>query len=144
MPKEFPSTEIEIDEFLAAFEAGKLPKERWTHAAHLAAGASYVYMLGRDAATEHIRVCIPRHNESVGTQNTESSGYHETITVFWVRVLAQLHDSREWESRSEFVRAAVEQFAGQRSLFREYYSFDLVGSTEARRRWIAPDSQPLD
>ena len=36
-----PATEIEIDEFLAAFESGTLPKKRWTHAAHLLAGACY-------------------------------------------------------------------------------------------------------
>jgi hypothetical protein len=46
MTTEFLSTEVEIDEFLAAFEACKLPKERWTHAGHLAAGASYVHILG--------------------------------------------------------------------------------------------------
>jgi hypothetical protein len=34
-----PATETEIDEFLAAFESATLPKERWTHAAHLLAGA---------------------------------------------------------------------------------------------------------
>jgi hypothetical protein len=91
-----------------------------------------------------MRLRIPRYNEAVGGKNTETSGYHETVTVFWIRVLARLHDSREWNSRSEFVRAAVEQFAGQRDFFRAYYSFDLAGSTEARRRWIAPDLQPLD
>jgi hypothetical protein len=40
--------------------------------------------------------------------------------------------------RAESVTLAVKEFAGQRDLFRRYYECDVVGSTEARARWIAP------
>src|SRR5580765_2099613 len=82
-----PITEAEIDVFLAAFEGCTLPKEEWTHSAHLLTGACYVHALGRDEALEKIRVCIWRFNESVGGKNTETSGYHETITAMWIRLL---------------------------------------------------------
>ena len=82
-----PASEIEIDEFLTAFESGTLPKERWTHAAHLLAGACYVHRLGQSSALKHMRMCVRRYNEAVGGKNTATSGYHETITVFWIKVL---------------------------------------------------------
>src|SRR5260370_28612552 len=85
-----PGTEVEIDAFLAAFEGCTLPKERWTHGAHLLTGACYVHGLGQAAALEKMRVCVRRYNESVGGKNTESSGYHETITVMWIPLLAGL------------------------------------------------------
>src|SRR5580704_14982749 len=82
-----PCSESEIDAFLEAFEGGTLPKERWTHGAHLLTGACYVHALGQAGAIERMRVCVKRHNESAGGKNTETSGYHETITIAWIKLL---------------------------------------------------------
>ena len=71
-----PVTELEIDVFLAAFEGCTLPKERWTHAAHLLTGACYVHALGEAGAIDRMRLCVRRYNEAVGGKNTETSGYH--------------------------------------------------------------------
>ena len=133
-----PSTEVEIDEFLTAFEAGTLPKERWTHGAHLLGGACYVYRLGQAGAIHHMRTCVRRYNEAVGGKNTATSGYHETITVFWIKVLDTLLRDAQPISRAEFAELAVERFASQRDLFRRFYDFDVIASTEARAEWIAP------
>jgi hypothetical protein len=37
----------------------------------------------------------------------------------------------------------VAEFAPRRDLFREYYSFDVVRSVEARRSWMPPDVKRL-
>jgi len=144
-----PETESDIDSFLAGFESCTLPKARWTHGAHILTGACYVHAFGRETALTHLRNNIRRYNESVGGKNTETEGYHESITVFWVRILAQMHaagthTSGAWPSRSAFAHAAVARFAPQRDLFKSYYSFDLIGSIHARREWVPPDLQPLD
>jgi hypothetical protein len=139
-----PVTEEEIDGFLAAFEGGRLPKTEWTHAAHLLTGACYVHALGRDAALSKMRECVWRHNEAVGTLNSETSGYHETITVMWIRLLDGLKRESDSIGRAAFAALAVERFAGRRDIFREYYDFDLVGSTEARMRWVGPTLKSLD
>jgi hypothetical protein len=139
-----PLTEPEIDEFLAAFEGGRLPKERWTHSAHLFTGACYVHALGEGPAIDHMRVCIKRHNESVGTANTDTGGYHETVTIAWIKILKRLlHDSAPM-NRAAFARLAVERFAGDRGIFGRYYEFDLVKSVEARRSWIPPTLASFD
>ena len=138
-----PTTEIEIDDFLAAFESGTLPKERWTHAAHLLAGACYVHRLGQSAAIDHMRACVGRYNEAVGGKNTATSGYHETITVFWIILDALLlHTSPI--VRAEFAALAVERFTAQRDLFRRFYDFDVIASTEARAVWIPPTREEIE
>lgn len=139
-----PCSEAEIDAFLAAFEGCTLPKERWTHGAHLLTGACYVHGLGREAALERMRVCVRRYNESVGGKNTETSGYHETITVMWIRLLDGLLRDVGAMGRAKFARLAVERFVGEKDIFRRYYDFDVVGSVEARRVWVAPTLEALD
>lgn len=139
-----PLTELEIDAFLSAFEAGALPKERWTHSAHLFTGACYVHMLGEEPAIQRMRVCIKHHNESVGTQNTDTGGYHETITIAWIKLLCALLRELGAMDRAAFAQLAVERFAGDREIFRRYYGFDLVKSVEARRAWIPPDLASFD
>jgi len=42
-------------------------------------------------------------------------------------------------SRVNAVRHVVNALAAKRDLWREYYSFDIVKSTEARARYIPPD-----
>ena len=139
-----PLTEAEIDAFISEFEGGTLPKELWTHSAHLFTGACYVHMLGEEPAIERMRLCIKRYNESVGGKNTETSGYHETITIAWIKLLTRLWRESSPMARADFARLAVERFSGDREIFRRYYAFDLVNSVEARRGWIPPTLATFD
>lgn len=139
-----PATEAEIDEFIAAFEAGTLPKERWTHGAHLLTGACYVHTLGEAAATDKMRTCVRRYNEAVGGQNTDSSGYHETVTIAWIKLLARLLRETGPIPRAQFARLAVQRFESDRAILQRHYDFDLINSVDARKRWIPPTLAPLD
>jgi len=139
-----PVTEQEIDAFLAEFEAGALPKVRWTHGAHLLTGACYVHRLREAAAIDKMRMCVRRHNESVGTQNSDTSGYHETITVAWIKLLARLLREAGPMERAAFAALAVERFEGDRGIFSRYYDFDLPKSVEARRTWVPPTLASFD
>jgi hypothetical protein len=140
----FPANEAEIDDFLAAFESGTLPKERWTHAAHLLTGACYVHRLGQALAIDHMRLCVRRYNEAVGGKNTATSGYHETITVFWIKVLDTLFLQVRPIAREKFAALAVERYAAQRDLFRRFYDFDVVASIEARAAWMPPTLEEIE
>lgn len=139
-----PGTEPEIDAFLTAFESGTLPKARWTHGAHLLTGACYVHKLGEAAAIDRMRECVRRYNEAVGGHNTDTSGYHETITVAWIKLLTKLLRDSAPIGRAEFARLAVERFERDRGILQRHYDFDLVSSDEARKRWVAPTLAPLD
>ena len=125
-----------FDKFIAAWEDGSLPKALWTHAGYVAVGAFYAVRHPSNAF-ERTRSGILRYNVAVGTENSDVSGYHETLTRFWADVLARFVKgiADPWEAAVK----AVDQFGEDRDLHHLYYSFDIVRSPEARRAWIPPD-----
>jgi hypothetical protein len=136
-----PTTEPEIDAFLLAFETGTLPKERWTHAAHILTGGCYVHGYGEAAAIARMRARVSAYNLAVGGQNTATSGYHETVTVFWIKLLATRPAASI--SRSDFAHRAVRELVDRRDIYADYYDFDILKSEAARRTWIEPTLRPL-
>lgn len=129
-------TEDSIDALVLPFLAGTLPKAAWTHAAHVALAAAWIWE-NPATALDRLRVAIPRYNEATGGQNTADSGYHETLTCFWAARVAETIPPGA--TRLAAVQAAVAQFGERRGLFREFYSFDVVASRQARREWVPPD-----
>ncbi|SDF96901.1 hypothetical protein [Terriglobus roseus] len=132
----------DLHSLVQAFEAGSLPKAAWTHAAHVAVGANYVSLHGEPLALETMRRRVRAYNESVGTVNSDTSGYHETLTRFWIAVLARLHEEEKAASHLMFVQRAVTLYGGRRDLHQRFYNFDVVKNTEARQAWVAPDHWP--
>jgi hypothetical protein len=138
-----PSDESGIDVFIAAFEDGTLPKSRWTHAAHILTGSCYVHTFGERAALDRMRARVSAYNVAVGGQNTPTSGYHETVTVLWIKILTAFRREHPALARAPFATLAVEHFSSQKDIFSRYYDFDVVASPEARRAWQLPTLMPL-
>ncbi len=132
----FLDTRESFDAFVKAWEAGELPRAQWTHAAHVAMGACYVVRYGTSAVDE-LRRGIKRHNAAVGTLDTPTSGYHETLTCFWTGVVSRLVKgaSDPWLA----ARHAVSKVGQARDLHRLYYSFDVVGDQRARASFVPAD-----
>jgi hypothetical protein len=84
------------DEFLAAFEACRLPRDHWTHEAHVRMAWLYLREMRLEEVIATVRGGIRRYNASHG--NTE--GYHETITVAYLVLI----DSRLGCGAGEFRR----------------------------------------
>jgi hypothetical protein len=122
--------------FVTAWEQGTLPPAQWSHAAHVSIGACYAVRHG-DGAIAKLRAGIRRYNEAVGTANTATSGYHETLTRFWAGVIAEAVAG--YVDERQAACHAVARFGHDRDRPRRAYSFDVVSSLEARRTWIAPD-----
>ena len=76
-------SDSELQRFVDAWKAGRLPKAQWTHAAHVAMAAYFAFDHAADATFAIMKTGILHHNTSVGTPNTEDNGYHETLTRFW-------------------------------------------------------------
>lgn len=85
---------------------------------------------------------VIRHNQAVGTINSDTSGYHETLTRLWIDVLANFVKRNGFTDPWQAACAAVEEFGEKRDLYRSYYSFDVARSVDARRAWIPPDLTP--
>lgn len=129
--------EASIDALVRGFEGGTWPGKEWKHRQHVILAACYV--LEGDDALEKLRTRIPLYNVSQGGENTEDSGYHETLTVFWYWLIRGFVESLPAGlTRVQIVQRAVHEFAGQRDIFQRYYDFDVVKSREARARWIPP------
>ena len=125
-----------VDRFLNA----SLPLPEWTHRAHLGVASALVIAVGRERALVTLRESISRYNIITGGANTDTDGYHETLTVFWLDRVAELLDRLpDTFTRLQRVCAVVEAYGGIRKLHRAYYSFDIFSSLEARKRWIPPD-----
>ena len=128
-----------LDDFFTRWRAGRLPKEAWTHAAHVAMAAYVAFDHAAEQAFALMKAGIIHHNESVGTPNTEDNGYHETLTRFWCGEVGEFVRGGEFASRLEAVRGAIARFGQERDHFRKFYSFDVVSDRRARREWVPPD-----
>ena len=116
-----------------------LPKAEWTHEAHLRVGLWHVLQLGPDEALTQLRRRISQYNESVGTANTETSGYHETITRFYVEVIAQFVSSVDATRPVDDLADAFIGRFGDRKLVLRFFDEDRLMTALARNTWIEPD-----
>ena len=120
-----------------------LPREAWTHEAHLGV---CLWLLTERADIDvdaEIGGLIRRFNESVGGVNDETQGYHDTITHAYVAGV-RLFLSRTTEtSLAERVNALLLSPVGRRDWPLGFYSRELLFSVPARLGFVAPDRAPL-
>jgi hypothetical protein len=135
-------TEADIDRIGRSVEARTLPKCEWTHAAHFAA-AMWVLTRANLVAERDLPAVIRAYNEATGTPNTDTTGYHETITLASIRVARAYLDNRSHAGRAEVLRELLASPFGRSDWLLAYYSRGHLFSVEARRRWVEPDLSPL-
>jgi hypothetical protein len=128
-----------LEELVARFCDLSLPKAEWTHEAHLRVGLWHVCQLGEAPAMQTLRQRIKSYNESVGGKNTDSEGYHESITQFYVKLIARfLCESDTDRPLPELAEKLIEDY-GDRQLPLKYYTKERLYSREARLGWVEPD-----
>ena len=132
-------TSKEIVRLIGEFESCSLPRTEWTHAAHLTIALWYHLTAPLDV-TALVRAGIKRYNEAHGIMTTPTSGYHETMTLFWIAIVTKYLRELPDRDRS-FVALAnglLEKY-GDKDLPITYYSHERLFSREARASWLAPD-----
>jgi hypothetical protein len=134
----------QTEQLVTAFRARTLPKADWTHHAHLRVGLWHVLNYPPDTALARLREGITRLNEAHGTPNTFRSGYHETITQFYVWLIAHFVFQADPNRRRSLDDLGTELIArhGDRNLPLRYYSRELLDSPEARELVVMPDLEP--
>ena len=113
----FFTSDAEITHLGERFLARALPKEEWTHEAHLATTTWLLLKRPDIDVDKELPGLIRRYNESVGGVNSDSEGYHETITrAFLAGVRLFLGEADRAEPLHELVnelllyrRAALDQ-----------------------------------
>ena len=134
----------ELADLVRRFQLQTLPKSEWTHAAHLAVGAWHVHTHGPDDAVDRLRSGIQALNASHGTANTDTSGYHETITRCYVTLIAAfLSHAPAYRGVAESVQLLLSSPLAARDALLAFYTTEALFSVEARRGWVPPDRHPL-
>lgn len=125
------------DEFLAAFEAGALPRSAWTHQAHIRMAWLYLTRLPAEQATQKARAGIRAYNSAQGNH----TGYHDTVTVAFVRLIASRLAAGE--GFAAFLDRNSDLIDRGRPPLLRHYSRGRLESDEARTKFVEPDLLPL-
>jgi hypothetical protein len=119
-----------------------LPKARWTHAAHFAAACWLLRRPGVDVVREMPGI-IRAYNESTSVPNTDTGGYHETITMASLRAARAWLAARPGEALHTAVNGLLGSEFGRSDWLLTYWSKPVLFSVEARRSWVEPNLREL-
>lgn len=138
---------FERDEDIRAIGTGllarTLPREAWTHEAHLGACLWLVSERPDIDVDAEIAGVISRYNESVGGVNDDRQGYHDSITRAYVAGVRLFLAETTETGLAARVNAMLLSDVGRRDWPLRFYSRDLLFSVAARRGFVEPDLAPL-
>ena len=125
--------------------AASLPRDAWTHEAHLAACSWLVREKAHIDIERELPAIISAYNVASGGVNDDAHGYHETITqVYIAGVRAYLAEVATDLPLYEAVNSLLLSARGRRDLPLLFYSKELLFSVPARRTFVPPDLVGLD
>lgn len=121
-----------------------LCREEWTHEAHLAACCWLVVERPDIEPERDLPDRIRRFNLSVGGVNSDSEGYHETITQCFIRAvrlyLARVDGALPLMAKVNGLLCSAE---GRRDWPMSFYDPKTLFSREARLAWVEPNLAAL-
>lgn len=133
---------MDDSEFLARFEAGTIPMAQWNHCAHLRVAYLYVIQYSFEEALVRMRDGIRRFNAGHDVPDRLDSGYHETITQAWLRLVhVMAQRSGPFDTADAFLDA--NSYLCNKRLLRLFYSRERIMSAEAKAGFIEPDLTAL-
>jgi hypothetical protein len=131
-------TDDEIRTLVESFEACSFHPSEFRHYQHLTVALWYVWHLPFDVAETRMKAGIRRLAQTYGKM-----GYHETITVFWLRMVANFA-AREGRgpSLAETANRLISEYDIKKLIF-DYYSAEVIESARAKAEWVEPDLKNL-
>ena len=120
-----------------------LPKAQWTHEAHLRTGLWHAMRYPDAEALALLRTRIRVYNEATGVMNTDTDGYHETITRLYVHLIGRFVRDADRSRPIDALAADLIRDLGDRELPLTYYSRERLLSKAARHAWLEPDRAEL-
>ncbi|MDT5155987.1 MAG: hypothetical protein QOH51_344 [Acidobacteriota bacterium] len=139
----FRTTE-DILALVRGFDGCTLPREEWTHNAHLTVALWYLLQYDWPEASGRVRRGIKRYNAAHGIVTTPTGGYHETLTLFWLRRVRSFLEGERNEGRSLVSLANELAASADKNLPLAYYTRERLFSPKARNAWVEPDLKTLD
>ena len=133
-------TEEEIAELVRTFEDTTVSRDDWRHAEHLTVALHYIGLHDIETATEKMRSGIFKLLGAFGVDLTKEMPYHETLTVFWMRTVAEFSASKNGASFLEKANELVAVYDKDYPL--RFYSREYLFSDEARAGFVEGDIVP--
>ncbi|MGD9693675.1 MAG: hypothetical protein AB7G17_06520 [Phycisphaerales bacterium] len=135
-------------DLLAAFLAPSLPEKEWTHRAHIRVGWILLETTSAptprarlDRAFTRMRDGLHILNASHNVRDEPTRGYHETITLAFMRVLDAARREIHTPDSDSFCDARPDLMT--KLVLLKHYSRERIMSAEAKARFIEPDLEPL-
>ena len=127
---------------LRQFESAELPLEKWHHQQHLRVAYLYLRKLPLPKALDRMRDGIKAYNAAHHIPDALLSGYHETMTQAWMRLVNfALAEYGPAKNSDEFYKRHPE--LSRKETMRLFYTKELFTSPEAKVKFIEPDLAPL-
>jgi hypothetical protein len=126
------------EEFARAFEACEIPNESFRHRDHIRLAWIYLKTYGSSEAATRISASIRKY----AAHNGASHKYHETVTLAWMRLVANAMRQLPTDASFEAVIAVDSKLLDKTSLA-GFYSDTVLASDAARNGWVDPDLKPL-
>lgn len=120
-----------------------LDKREWTHEAHIAISFWFNWHYNYEEGFEKMRNGIIKYNEAVGTINSDSSGYHETMTRYWMISIHNFLFKSKADSITEALADFMQSSASLRHAPLEFYTKSRLFSAKARQVWMNGDIKEL-
>lgn len=131
-------TESEIKGLVRSFESARIAREDWKHADHLVVALYYLSHHDVETATEKMRSGIFNLlTNCFKVDLSKEMPYHETLTVFWMRTVANFDSSKNGASLVEKTGELIAKFDKDYPL--RFYSRERLFSDEARSGFVEPD-----
>jgi hypothetical protein len=131
------TSEKDILNLLEQFESGTVPREDWGHPEHLIVALCYVTANDAETALAKMRSGIFNLLRSFKIDLSKEMPYHETLTVFWIRTIAEFAERTGGKSLVEKASELVAAYDKNYPL--NFYSRELLFSEEARANFVDGD-----
>ena len=130
----------ELEAVVRGFEACTTAAAEFSHGAHLTVALWYVAHAPLQVAADRMRQSLARF---IAHHGVEPQKYNETITLFWLKLVAHFHaHAGAGRTLADVANELLARFGDAQLLFR-HYSRALIQMPEAKAAWVAPDLQPL-
>lgn len=126
--------ETEIAEVVRGFEDATILRDKWKHAEHLTVALHYLSLHDIETATAKMRDGILKLLGAFGVDTAREMPYHETLTVFWMRAVAEFNASKNGASLLDKANELVANYDKDYPL--RFYSRDYLFSDEARVKFV--------
>jgi hypothetical protein len=137
------TSDAEIEAIGEGLIARSLPKPAWTHAAHFAAALWVIERRPDLVAERDMPGLIRAYNEATGVRNTDTEGYHETITQASLCAARAFRAGHGPVPLFALCNALMESPLKNPDWLLDYWRRETLFSTQARLSWVAPDRKAV-